>query len=234
MANHYTQYSQVVENLTDAEIEWLEFRIKGQEEIPEDMQEAFGFFLDEADKEGAEVDYWPDFDAGIDKEHRYIKFYAEEDGNYANISILMMLFLRKFRPNDYFELSFASYCSVLRPMEFLGGAMFVTANGYEMESSFDWLYEKREAFKAQKKKNDLISDAAKAEETIDYAELEEASWGGPKKNPVCPYCYTVEPLWQEFGLVHDNDETKISCGKCGEMYEACLHLTRDFSSRRIS
>lgn len=76
--------------------------------------------------------------------------YAELNGNPDHVAAFVQLFLKKFRPDAAFSMSFATTCS--RPLieEFGGGAVFVTAEKIEWVNAWDWCEEKWKEFRKRK------------------------------------------------------------------------------------
>ena len=59
---------------------------------------------------------------------RHLWFYAEESGSPDNVAWLVQKFLKRFRPDQCWSLTYAATCSKPRVGEFGGGAVFVTAD----------------------------------------------------------------------------------------------------------
>ena len=68
-----------------------------------------------------------------------------------NVGIVVQAFLKKFRPDAFFALTYAAWCDKLRVGEFAGGALFVTAMSFEILMAGDWVDEKRESFAQQQR-----------------------------------------------------------------------------------
>jgi hypothetical protein len=86
---------------------------------------------------------------------RKLLLYADTDGlcdecGYpAHAAILVQAFIRRFRPDGYWWLSYADTCDRPEPDRFGGGAFFVTANRVSMHTVYDWIDEQIAAIKAQ-------------------------------------------------------------------------------------
>ena len=146
MANNYLQFSEVIGHLTVAEEQWLREQLQSiqvvdgneypEDEIPVDLQDA------EIEWEGPRVmrdnpDYDADFNSlefeyAFHDDHdtpdgwgRHLWLYAEESGNPDHVAWLVQKFLQKFRPDQYWSLTWAATCSKPRVGEFSGGAVFV-------------------------------------------------------------------------------------------------------------
>jgi hypothetical protein len=59
---------------------------------------------------------------------RHLWLYAEEFGCVDRVAHLVQKFLRRFRPEDCWSLTYATTCSRPRVGEFGGGAVFVAAD----------------------------------------------------------------------------------------------------------
>ena len=69
-----------------------------------------------------------------------------------NVAWLVQKFLKKFRPDQCWSLTYATTCSKPRAGEFGGGAMFVTADEIKWQNAYDFIEEQRAAFKAKQSK----------------------------------------------------------------------------------
>jgi hypothetical protein len=146
VANNYTEFSEVIENLTSEEAEWLRHQLVvvcrygdvtlEEDDIPAEREH------DTPDWEGCRIyltmeDY--DRDYGEDAGFEYVIsqpddvapvsmwIYSEESGNTDRVAHVIQMFLKQFRPDDHWSMSWAYTCSKPRISEFGGGAMFVTA-----------------------------------------------------------------------------------------------------------
>jgi hypothetical protein len=129
MANNYTLFSEVLPNLTDEEAQWLKEQL---ETGLEDSRVLHQFDTDD------EPDGWG----------RYLWLYADESADLEQVAIFVQKFLRQFRPDQYWSLTFATTCSKPRVGEFSGGAAFVTANDIKWQSSHAFIEAESKAFSA--------------------------------------------------------------------------------------
>ena len=129
MANNYTQFSEVLPNLTDEEAQWLKEQL-------------------EIGSEGFEVLYQFDTDDERDGWGRHLWFYAEEVGDPEQVACLVQKFLQRFRPDQYWALTFACTCSKPRVGAFAGGAVFVTANDIKWQHSHEFIATEAKVFSA--------------------------------------------------------------------------------------
>ena len=99
---------------------------------------------DDADIPGFGVEFH-----GTDKD-RHAWLSAEEGGDPSRVAHLVQSFVKKFRPDQSWSLTYANTCSKLRIGEFGGGAVFVTADDIHWNNSYDFVEEQRKAFERQR------------------------------------------------------------------------------------
>jgi len=150
MANNYLQFSEMIENLTPDEKEWVQMTLfhelgeVGNEKADEAFLDALGLGTPTGmdDPEG-----WPDFNWDIvDRDGVHLWIYAEESGDIDHVGAFVRSFLAKFRPKEVFKLTWSETCSKLRVGEFGGGALFVTAEEYDCLQTWLWFKEKQKKF----------------------------------------------------------------------------------------
>jgi hypothetical protein len=150
MAQNYQQFSVAINGLTVEEREWLKKLDKAAYASPECLVDP-----DEDPKDGVALE-WATFYAGTDaefveivKSNVYDDFgdkaywgqsrigesdwhlYEEESCDLEIVAELIHQFLKRWRPTDTVELSWAETCSKMRVGQFGGGACLITA---------DWVY----------------------------------------------------------------------------------------------
>ena len=86
---------------------------------------------------------------------RHLWVYAEEYGNPDNVAWLVQKFLKTFRPDQCWSLTWASTCSKPRIGEFGGGAIFVTADEIKWQNAYQFIDDERAAFKAKQTATNL-------------------------------------------------------------------------------
>lgn len=150
MANYYTHFSSAIQNLTAEERAWCVKRY-GEliESIREEEEDAERIAIrDSLLEAGYELEALPGFDAKDEKDRFWI--HTEESGSPTQVAIFLSEFLKKFRPKDAMGFQYADTCS--RPLldSYGGGAMFVTADGFESMHSSDWLCKQENKHKAAK------------------------------------------------------------------------------------
>jgi hypothetical protein len=165
MANHYLQFSEAITHLSIAERDWLQAQLEtvyvfgdkeyAEHEVPQELLtgdatwcgcRAFRGMPDvEIDDDvGFEYELLEDEELG-----RHLWVYADEDGDPDRVAHLVQKFLRQFRPQESWSLTYATTCSKLRLGEFAGGARFVTADGIESFDACDFLIQRRAEFTAR-------------------------------------------------------------------------------------
>jgi hypothetical protein len=148
MANNYTLFSQVIDGVTPEEETWLKEACTVPEP-GEETSEVRKKLLEQYSHHVAYEDNFPMFDwhFGGKGEGRMFFIVSEEDGSIDDIAVVVQEFLAKFRPDNFFQLSWAATCSSPRVGEFGGGAVFVTAKGAKFMSDTEWLRLQREEFR---------------------------------------------------------------------------------------
>lgn len=172
MADNYLQFSEIIPKLNPEEEAWLKeqlqpIRVFGQKEYPEDAAPAeladtkpdwagVRFLRDSGDCDpdcdvlGFEYAFHDDHEPNGWGRHLWV--YAEESGNPENVAWLVQKFLKTFRPDQCWSLTYAAICSRPRVGEFGGGAIFVTADEIKWQNAYDFVEEQHAAFKAKQTK----------------------------------------------------------------------------------
>ncbi len=183
MADNYVEFSQVIPQLTEEEVDWLRQQLEvvyvfGDREYAEDA------LPDDLNREDAEwigcrayrdmAGYDPDFGehAGFeyafseddqDKDWgRHLWFHTDEYGSLDRVAHLVQKFLKRFRPNDCWSLTWATTCSKPRVGEFGGGAVFVMASDIKWNDAYEFVEQQQAAFASSGKE---ASDAAEPQST---------------------------------------------------------------------
>lgn len=166
MANHFQQFSEALPNLTAEETAWLEGQLQpivafGDREFPED-DSAIDAMPGDPDFTGPRfLRDNPDFDCRYDalgfefafeddKDSRSLRLHADDYGDPTHAAWLVHKFLKRFRPDECWSLTYANTCSKPRVGEFSGGAIFVTASEIKQQTADDWVQQQRAALKARK------------------------------------------------------------------------------------
>jgi len=155
MANNYMQFSELVENLTNEERAWIEkLPDRGDYEdnpdIEEDWEKHFGAALIDygLDVEGLDdtLDSFPGFDYKIEADGGWW-IYVDEGGYLDHLAYVMQGFIRKFRPEFIFKLTWAETCSKLRIGEFSGGCLVVSKDEVVFRNAYSMADEIAEALR---------------------------------------------------------------------------------------
>ena len=146
MADNYLQFSESLDNLTAEEADWL------QSQLAEDADTGCPVFLldfpDREDDDDTDRGFQYDFEGAGDE--RSLSISAEERGYVERVAHLVQKFLKRFRPDECWSLTYATTCSKLRIGEFGGGAVFVTADEIHWQNSYEFIHQERAAFEAKK------------------------------------------------------------------------------------
>jgi hypothetical protein len=152
MANHYQQYSFMIENLTPMEAYWLDKKL---DDIDKSKEDGPGVDIDIGSTELEDVHfvYDPPIEDGKEpvaeqiKEHpKSLWLYAEESADLDYLVDFLKDFLKENRPDSYIGFEWANTCSKMRVDEFSGGSVFITADGSCWNRTYDFLETKRKEF----------------------------------------------------------------------------------------
>ena len=141
MADNYLEFSEIIDNLTTKEAAWLD------RQLDTDAKAGCPVFL---------VDY-PDrdpYDTGCGFAYSFEEYgnqrclwISSAEGNNVDCAAhLVKKFLKRFRPDQCWSLTYAESCSKLRAGEFGGGAVFVTADEINHLNTYEFVYKLQEAF----------------------------------------------------------------------------------------
>jgi len=155
MADNYLQFSESLDALTAEEEQWLKQQL---EEAPHTCCPEF--LKDFADRKADDTDCGFQYDFQGDSHDRYLWISAEERGDVWRAAHLVQKFLRRFRPDQCWSLTYANTCSKLRLGEFGGGAVFVTADDIRGNDSYDYIEEQRRAFAARQQHDRRLAHKA--------------------------------------------------------------------------
>ena len=169
MADNYLQFSEILANLSEPEEAWLKEQLQpicafGDNEYPNESVPAelanteadwtgIRFLRDKDDYDSAwdslgfEHDFASDSDEG--GWGRHVWLHADDWGNLENVAYLVQQFLKAFRPDQCWSLTYAATCSKPRIGEFEGGAVFVTADAIQHQNAYGFIEEQRTAFETK-------------------------------------------------------------------------------------
>jgi hypothetical protein len=141
MADNYLQFSECLDALTREEAEWL------HEQLAENPDRGCPrFLLDLSDREADDCDCGFQYDFQELPQDRCLWLSAEERGDVQRVAHFVQKFLRRFRPDQCWSLTYATTCSTLRLGEFGGGAVFVTPDEICHSDCYGFVEDKRQAF----------------------------------------------------------------------------------------
>ena len=169
MADNYLQFSERLDNLTAEEAAWLEEQLQpivayGDREFSEDDPAKATLPASDPDftgprflRDDSDFDFSWDvlgFEFAFFDEDtpsaRYLWLHADTYGNPEHVAWLIQKFLKRFRPDQCWSLTYANTCSKPRVGEFSGGAVFVTATEIKCQDAGDFVAQERAAFGAAK------------------------------------------------------------------------------------
>lgn len=137
MADFFLQFSEVIPNLTDEEAAWFAKYIDSRHK---------GLTMDGAPMDFDDDGYFPDFQFAIKSSTgewgKYAWFSAEESGSVRQVAEVAQEFLKKFRPDGHFSLTWAEWTNKLRVGQFDGGGLFVTATEISTFHAAEWVHDK--------------------------------------------------------------------------------------------
>lgn len=157
MANNYMLFSEAIHQFNEEERAWCESRLRHLEQVLPGYDENG---LDEKGKRcGPEDEPYLNGAGGLGFQWRLdaesngheLWMHAEESCNLEHVALFVQEFLARFRPNEYFTLTWAETCSKPRISEFSGGGAFVTAEAIEWHGVTAWICRKVAEFSQQEK-----------------------------------------------------------------------------------
>jgi hypothetical protein len=159
MADTYVEFSQVLSHLSTDEVSWLQnqldivYVLDGKEGAdPADATwtgcRAFRDMEDPDLEFDEDVGFDYSFSDEVHKEWgRYLWIHSEQNGSMDRVAYLVQKFLRKFRPDQSWSLTYAITCSKPRVGELDGGAVFVTGSDIKHFDTWQFANEEAAAFK---------------------------------------------------------------------------------------
>ena len=183
MSNNHLEFSEVIPQLSDREACWLQDQLQvvyvfgdkeyADNEVPDDLEpddaewigcrayrDMPGCEPDDAENVGFGYEF-----SGDDKDEdwgRYVWLHADEWGDVERVAHLVQKFLKEFRPEGCWSLTWATTCSKPRVGEFGGGAVFVTATEITWQNSYEFIEGQEQAFKLRQ---DVANLARRAEQS---------------------------------------------------------------------
>ena len=152
MANSYLLFSVEIPGLTKKEVAWFQKQLTCPDEElfikwPEAKQQAW---LKEHGTD--DLSCYPDFGYEFDPDgtKQSLILYSEECGNLDQVCNMLQSYLKTFHPDRHIGVEWATTCSKMRPGEFSGGAVFITAQEQRCMNSGTWLYNVAAAWQRRK------------------------------------------------------------------------------------
>ena len=145
MANNYMQFCVYVPFEHEQEVAWVHaHRILSPEEMEDanvdKLSEHFGI-----PKEDLLDGPWPPADMSVEADGFYMA--SEEGANLDAVGLFLSAFLEDNERSDIIGIEWAEFCSKLRPGEFGGGAMAISAKDVIFESTSTTLVKLRKLLK---------------------------------------------------------------------------------------
>lgn len=135
MADNYTEFSERISDLSSDERRWVEalptFEKIDAAELATALRE---YGIDAAAAQ--DIEMFPDFGSVIDQDGAWWISAPDGHGDLDHVAIAVQAFIRKFRPDFVFTLTWAATCSKPRIGEFGGGWLVVSK--YEMQFGNTW------------------------------------------------------------------------------------------------
>jgi hypothetical protein len=154
MADNYLQFSETLDALTPPEADWL------REQLAEDpATDCPRFLADFPDREADDCDCGFQYEFEDSSNGLSLWLSAEERGDVLRVAHLVREFLRRFRPTLCWSLTYATTCSTIRPGEFGGGAVFVTADEIRSHDCYGLIEDSRHAFERRQHELRLVQKA---------------------------------------------------------------------------
>jgi hypothetical protein len=143
MANHLIEFSEQIEDITPDEWAWLtSLPAAGQYELDDEA------FIKALTKHGIDVkavqkddslNVFPDFESHLDAGRKdwWVSTHNSDSGTPAHVALVVQAFIKKFRINYVFTLTWSEGCSKPRIGEFGGGWLVVSRLGITYGSTWD-------------------------------------------------------------------------------------------------
>ena len=173
MADSYLEFSEVLTDLSREETAWLKSQLEivyvldGKEGADpahatwigcrayRDMEDYDPEFGEDA---GFAYSFSEDVDDTVDPHWGpYLWMYSEEHGCVDRVAHLVRRFLREFRPDRCWSLTYAITCSKLRVSDFGGGAVFVTATDIKYCNAWGFVEEQEKRFRGGTDKSTRVA-----------------------------------------------------------------------------
>ena len=134
MSDSYTQFSEMIEELTEKEEKWLEeiLHFDPETDNTDELLERLPQLPYSFD-----FDNYPGFEYELKRKDKNLWLYSEETYCEENLCNVIYAFIKKFRPESIFTLSGGYTCSQLRLKEFGGVWLVISADGVKGGNTWD-------------------------------------------------------------------------------------------------
>ncbi len=170
MADHYLEFSATITHLTDEQIDWLRNQLETihviddveytEDKLPDAANSgddrnatwtgcrAYRDMEDYDGKYGGDVGFEYSFSEDVDEDRgRHLWIYSQEHGYVDHVAHLVQKFLRKFRPDQCWSLTYAGTCSKPRVGDFGGGVVFVTTTAIKYFNAWEFVEQQEKRYK---------------------------------------------------------------------------------------
>jgi hypothetical protein len=229
MADHYLEFSESLTHLSDEQIDWLQNQLETvhvidgaectEDNLPDTGDGSNGSWIGcraYRDMEDYDADFGEDvgFDYAFAEESdedrgRYLWIYSEENGCVDRVAHLVQKFLRAFRPDRCWSLTYAGTCSKPRVGEFGGGAVFVTATDIKYCNAWGFVEEQEKQFRdghGQREPTTLPTTLPHAKQYVDA--------GGA----FCPNCRSEQIEGDSVDFDGGHCTQRMGCLECGAVW----------------
>jgi len=158
MADNYAMFSEAIENLSEEEEDWFSKIIDFvTSEVVEDTEALALLLVEHGIEWGEDVDIedFPqfDFNLGNNEEGSGICWLTcEEHFNADHVVMVVQAFIRKFRPEMIFKMTYSETCSKPRVGEFGGGWVVVSRDEVAYGNTWDGAREAEAGLRGKKEK----------------------------------------------------------------------------------
>lgn len=145
MADHYTQFSEMIEDVTPEQAEWIETVLGFDTDDPQfdDEDQALsalgdllGLKLEEVKER--DLEWWPGFEWSTrGAENGSLWLHCDEGFQESCLIVFIQTYIRKFRPDYVFTASLAHICSKPRINEFGGGWLVISKDEVKAGNTWD-------------------------------------------------------------------------------------------------
>jgi hypothetical protein len=147
MADHYRQFSELIEAITPQERAWIRQVLDCQDDVSTVLKES-GIRASAVEPDG-----WPGFQWQLEDHEPDLWLYSEDSGNVEHVGEFVRAFLARFRPKACWSMTWSDSCSKPRVGEFTGAGLFVTAKNVRFFCAADAVQRMHKRFARVKSSN---------------------------------------------------------------------------------